>query len=418
VTWRGRPFALALAGVAAWPGPASAHAFAQRYDLPLPLGFYLAGAALAVALSFLASFLIRRPLRESSLSIEFRVPERLGRICGHAVRVVAVLVLLLVIATGLFGPMSPTKNFATVFVWVLWWVGFTLFTALAIDLWRIGNPFRLAVDGICRVTGLGGRERRLPGAFGWVSVLGLLTVSWLELVSDLSEDPRALVALIGGYFAFVGIERRVLKSGNRPVLRTGLMAKRQVALVSIFAVGAGIVEAAFVFMTDYTTHALDLSDRAASFMLLPLVGAVSITSPLAGRLLDSVGSKRIVSIGLTFMAAGMAVLGWGPATTFSFVAGSVAIGVGLACLLGSALAYILLTEAEVSERTVAQGINTLFLSIGQILGSAGIGAIAASAVSAVAGYQTAFSWIAILCAALGLSTFLLDDRSKEQAQIN
>ena len=35
-----------------WAAPARAHAFGQRYDLPLPLDFYLAGAGGAVALSF------------------------------------------------------------------------------------------------------------------------------------------------------------------------------------------------------------------------------------------------------------------------------------------------------------------------------------------------------------------------------
>ena len=44
-----RSSCLALAAIAlAAPVPAQAHAFAERSDLPLPLGFYLAGAGLAV----------------------------------------------------------------------------------------------------------------------------------------------------------------------------------------------------------------------------------------------------------------------------------------------------------------------------------------------------------------------------------
>lgn len=191
------------AGAAALPGTASAHAFAERYDLPLPLGYYLAGAGLAVALSFLGSFLIRRRLTEADLSVTVPVPEWLARTCRLGLRTVALLLLTLVAATGSFGPDSPTKNLATVFVWVLWWVGFALFTALVIDLWRVANPFRLVVDGILRLAGQNRSERRLPGAARWLPVLGLLAVSWLELVSDLSEDPRALVALAGGYLAFL-----------------------------------------------------------------------------------------------------------------------------------------------------------------------------------------------------------------------
>lgn len=55
--------ALGAAALAALvPGPAWAHAFGTRYDLPLPLGFYLTGAGAAVMLSFvvMARFLRRR----------------------------------------------------------------------------------------------------------------------------------------------------------------------------------------------------------------------------------------------------------------------------------------------------------------------------------------------------------------------
>jgi hypothetical protein len=35
-----------------WTTPASAHGFGQRYDLPIPLSFYLAGVGTAVVVSF------------------------------------------------------------------------------------------------------------------------------------------------------------------------------------------------------------------------------------------------------------------------------------------------------------------------------------------------------------------------------
>src|SRR5262249_61314492 len=41
--------AVAAAG---WATPASAHGFGQRYDLPIPLSFYLVGVAAAVVVSF------------------------------------------------------------------------------------------------------------------------------------------------------------------------------------------------------------------------------------------------------------------------------------------------------------------------------------------------------------------------------
>jgi hypothetical protein len=118
-----------------------------------------------------------------------------------AIRSIALALFALVLATALFGPNSPTRNFATVFVWVIWWVGFALFTALAVDLWSTGNPFRMVVDLVLRIARRRPRDCDLPVATGWLAVAGLLFISWLELVSDWSENPTTVALLIGLYTA-------------------------------------------------------------------------------------------------------------------------------------------------------------------------------------------------------------------------
>ena len=235
------------------------------------------------------------------------------------------------------------------------------------------------------------------------------TASFAESLSSVSVWPLLLLSVL-----LLPVFKRIEDHADDPVLRPGLIRRRQVLLVCLFATAAGLVEAGFVFMTDFTKNALEVSDRVASFMLLPLVGAVSVASPLAGRLLDHIGSKAIIGGGLLLIAGGMSVLGWAAPSAGAFYAGSVAIGIGLACLLGSALSYILLAEADVAERTVAQGVNTIFISIGQLLGSAVIGAIAASALSPTEGYQQAFAWIGVTAAVLCLVSLLLNDRKKER----
>jgi hypothetical protein len=187
--------AIALAA----PVPAQAHAFAERYDLPLPLGFYLAGAGLAVALSFLGSFLLMRPGWSPKLHVDIPVPPALARLASGLIRAAALLLLAAVMVIGAVGPESPTQNFATVFVWVIWWVGFALFTALVVDLWSTGNPFRTVVDAFVRIAGVGQSDRPLPVATGWLAVAGLLSIAWLELVSDWAENPRALILLVVAY---------------------------------------------------------------------------------------------------------------------------------------------------------------------------------------------------------------------------
>jgi hypothetical protein len=133
------------------------------------------------------------------LSLDISVPSALASLVRGMIRATALVLLAMVIVAGATGPEAPTQNFATVFVWVIWWIGFVLFTALVADLWSTGNPFRILVEGALRLTGLGLRERVLPAGTGWLAVAGLLFIAGLELVSDWSEDPRALVVLVAIY---------------------------------------------------------------------------------------------------------------------------------------------------------------------------------------------------------------------------
>ncbi|WIY23683.1 hypothetical protein [Parasedimentitalea psychrophila] len=182
----------------AGPNAGWAHAFGQRYDLPLPLGFYLAGAGLTVALTFLGSILFLSAEEGIRHSVSVRIPTRLSRIVGPLFRTMALLVLALIMATALFGPVPPTQNFSNIFVWVIWWVGFVLFTALVIDLWSSLNPFATIIDAILDC--FQPRQNLIPPEWiDWLAVIGLIFLSWIELVSDWSESPRAMALLIALY---------------------------------------------------------------------------------------------------------------------------------------------------------------------------------------------------------------------------
>src|SRR6266568_1143592 len=69
--------AVAAAGLAT---PASAHGFGQRYDLPIPLSFYLAGVAAAVVVSFLiVGLFVREVPRVRAYPRIDLIATRLGR---------------------------------------------------------------------------------------------------------------------------------------------------------------------------------------------------------------------------------------------------------------------------------------------------------------------------------------------------
>lgn len=190
-------FSLAiLAAFVFMPFDAAAHAFGSRYDLPLPLTFFLFAAGIAVAASFVGAFFIPAPGSRRAFHADLSLPGWLAKITAASLGTLGLLIFATVLITAASGPASPTKNFATVFVWVLWWVGFVLFSALVVNVWHWVNPFRI-------LAALVGRSHKravnLPDGAAWMAPLGLLFISWLELCSEMSEDPGAMLWLIMTY---------------------------------------------------------------------------------------------------------------------------------------------------------------------------------------------------------------------------
>lgn len=210
---------------------------------------------------------------------------------------------------------------------------------------------------------------------------------------------------------FVLLERRAAD----PVLRLSILNTRQSKLAAALSGGAGLGEAGMVFMPQLAVAALALRKSTASYMLMPVVLAMAFGSPLVGRLLDRLGSKTIVVAGSALLALGMALLGFFNHSLALFILAGVVIGLGLSALLGAPMRYIMLNEAAPGDRAAAQGVITLFTSIGQLLSSALVGAVAASQGGGTAGYSNAFLVVAGVSVVLTVLALGLKARSAEQA---
>ena len=215
-----------------------------------------------------------------------------------------------------------------------------------------------------------------------------------------------LVAAVLLFLAFWRVELRAAD----PILRLRLFASRQIAVVSGVALGAGVGESAVVFVPSLLVAAFSISAAQSSWWLLPPVLAMAVGSPFAGRMLDRAGSRAVVATGSALLAAGMLVVGLSTVTTGVYLITALLVGLGLGMLLGAPLRYIVLNEAPLSDRASAQGGLTLFTASGQLIGSAVVGAVAASGGGGVAGYQSAF----LAVGGLSILLFLLALRLKSQ----
>src|SRR6266851_3796680 len=209
-----------LTGCCALAAPAAAHGFGQRYDLPLPLSFYLFGTAAAVVLSFVVVALFARHTPGVRLYPRIDLAAyRLGRWLAHPVligflKLIAALLFILTVTAGFFGDQDPYFNIAPTLVWIIWWVGFAMVSAFLGDLWRLVNPWRSLFEMANRVyrrlTGRPGLAWHLPypEALGvWPAVGLLFAVSWVELVFPRAAVPAniAWLALLYSLVTWAGM---------------------------------------------------------------------------------------------------------------------------------------------------------------------------------------------------------------------
>jgi MFS family permease len=176
-----------------------------------------------------------------------------------------------------------------------------------------------------------------------------------------------------------------------------LLASRQLRITGAIAVAAGVVEAGMVFLPSLAVQAFQVSAATASFMMLPLVATLLVGAPTAGRLLDRIGSRPVIQTGLALTVAGLFSFALPPLSHWSFYLAGACTGLGLSCLLGAPLRFIVLQEAGAGRRGAGQGLLTLFLGTGRITGAALIGGVAAAGADQFSGHRAALFYLGLVC---------------------
>jgi MFS family permease len=237
------------------------------------------------------------------------------------------------------------------------------------------------------------------------AVIGIAQIYTHAFVASLASPSvwPCFVLIAAGVPLLWSVEKRAAD----PVLPPALFRLPQLRIVGIIALAVGGVEAGMVFLPDIVVRNFGVDASTASLAMLPLVLTLAATAPLAGWLLDYVGARAVVQLGLVLTVVGLASLALLPLDWRTFYTSGVMIGLGLASLLGAPLRYIVLQEAGEARRGAGQGMLTLCVSVGQLVGAAMIGGVVGSAADALPGYRQSLLVVAVACAvALVLSIAL------------
>jgi MFS family permease len=222
-----------------------------------------------------------------------------------------------------------------------------------------------------------------------------------------------LVAGAVSIAAFVAIER----NAPEPVIRPTLFVQRQLAVTYALEILIGILEGALFFIPAALVAAQHMSYAAAGG--IAALGAFMFVAviPGAGRALDAIGSRLVLTVGTLLTAAGLLIFALGFASLWSAIVAMVVAGTGFGALLGAPTRYIVTNSVGADQRASAVGLLSIFLIIGQILGGSLAGGIVGTHAVDVAGYRTAYLAFAAIALVAGAFTAALKSKPAEAAAL-
>jgi len=187
--------------------PALAHGFGRLYNLPVPFWLYAWGASAVLLMSFVVVGWFAatpapgaRPASRDIARAGWVVALRRARVVP-VLRALAVLALLLSIATGFFGVRDPYRNFSMTAFWVVFVLGFAYATALIGDLYAAINPWRTLAAWLDRAwRGFSRGRLEYPQGLGdWPALALYAGFIWFELFN--LGRPSTLAAMLAAYSA-------------------------------------------------------------------------------------------------------------------------------------------------------------------------------------------------------------------------
>ncbi|MDA1129261.1 MAG: hypothetical protein O2913_11270 [Chloroflexi bacterium] len=244
------PAVAAAGSLVAWP--AYAHGFGERTELPVPLGFFLIGAGLAVALSFVLinmTVKVGGPAgypRINLLGSPWSRTALTSPLLLTPIRTASVFLFGLVIATGFGGDSDPNLNFAPTFVWIVWWVGLSIAIALLGNIWALVNPWKILygwAESLYRIF-RPGRDLALgheyPQGWGiWPALVLFVLFTWIQDAYPKTETPNQIAIMVVVYtvITFTGMavfgKNRWLRNGEVFSVVFGLLSRFSITEVRV-----------------------------------------------------------------------------------------------------------------------------------------------------------------------------------------
>ena len=116
-----------------------AHGLNVRYELPIPLSFYLftSGIVVMITIFLVSYFRFYSYIKESKKITEYRY----SNFKLNYLNKIPFLFLVFLVIAGLFGSQGPLDNIINVFIWVWVWVGIAYVSIVFGNIWGAISPW-------------------------------------------------------------------------------------------------------------------------------------------------------------------------------------------------------------------------------------------------------------------------------------
>lgn len=161
----------------------------------------------------------------------------------------------------------------------------------------------------------------------------------------------------------IGVERRA----EDPVLNLKYFKNRQMLIIFILAFIVGIGMMGMIFVPQFAENVLKIKAGKGGYLITFLAVFSGISAPLSGRLLDTKGTRFVMSMGFAFTILGTLYLGY-IATNYMNIAniliGLAFMGFGVGFTLGAPLNYLVLQTVPENEGATGLATMSLIRSMG------------------------------------------------------
>ena len=199
-------------------GGVLAHGIGGRADLPLPVWLFAYSAAFALLISFVALRILWPRPRLAAAADGTPVAAPLGatvRVLGLVGQVVALVVFAVTLVAAWFGVDSAAENIAPTALYVVFWVGLQMVSAVLGDVWRRLNPLHTVAVGFDRIAGQDPAADRSSGLWAshWPAAVALASFHWLELAYHEPASLTAVALFLTAYSVYVLVGATVFGAG-------------------------------------------------------------------------------------------------------------------------------------------------------------------------------------------------------------